>query len=146
MKTDTLPLELYKNNTELQLRITRMLQEDAHRWLESTQASNTERMKAFNAELEKLSGSDNTHLFTTMPIGLFWAMCQCNINDSHAIHQLLINNQAVFTAEMQKAVENWQNAVNNSIGAGGFTDTALKAFKLLGWGNAWSASENESND
>jgi len=34
---DELPIHLYKANAELQLRVTRLLQESGHRWIEAMQ-------------------------------------------------------------------------------------------------------------
>ena len=59
MSMETLPLDLYKANVELQLRITRLLQEGGHRWLESVQKSNLRSMEQTTAEIEGLLQTGN---------------------------------------------------------------------------------------
>ena len=42
MTTETLPLNLLKANAELQLRLTRLLQESSHQWLDSVKEASSQ--------------------------------------------------------------------------------------------------------
>jgi len=136
MSTETLPLDLYKANVELQLRITRLLQEGAHRWLESIQKSSAEGVAETTAEIDGLLGSANWQSIATLPAETFWRAFQHRVNDGQAINQLAIKNQAAFTAGLQQALESWQKAMIGVLGGSQSTQPLLQAFGQ--WGSAWA--------
>lgn len=74
MSIEALPLNLYKANTELQLRLTRLLQESGHRWLEATQQASSENISETTAEIEGLLRSANWQSLTTLPAESFWRL------------------------------------------------------------------------
>lgn len=145
MSMETLPLDLYKANVELQLRITRLLQEGGHRWLESVQQSSMRSMEQTTAEIEGLLQSANWQSLATLPTDTFWRLFQHGVNDSQTVSQLAIQNQAEFTAGLQEALDAWQKSV---MGVAANTSAALSVidiFKQWGapWANAASASDTQ---
>jgi len=143
MNTEILPVDLYKANVELQLRITRLLQEGALRWLESVQKSSAEGVAEITAGIEGLQGSANWQSMAMLPAETFWRAFQHRVNDGQAINQLAIKNQAAFTTGMQQALESWQKAVIGVLGGSQSTQPLLQAFGQLG--AAWAQPASADN-
>ncbi len=136
MSMETLPLDLYKANVELQLRITRLLQEGGHRWLESVQKSNMRSMEQTTAEIEGLLQTGNWQSLATLPADTFWRLFQHGVNDSQTINQLAIQNQTEFTTGLQAALEAWQKSV---IGVASNTSAAVPVMDIFKqWGAPWA--------
>lgn len=136
MSIEALPLELYKANIELQLRITRLLQEGGHNWLESAQKSSAEGIAETTAEIESLLSSASWQSLATLPSETFWRMFQHRVNDTQAINQLAIKNQATFTTGLQQALESWQKSVASVVGGSQTSQPILDLFKQ--WGAPWT--------
>ncbi len=114
MNTETLPLELYKANNGLQLRITRLLQESSHAWLEAAQQSSAAGMTETAARIESLSNSADWQALVTLPSGVFWRVFQEQLNGARATHQVTMRNQAAFVNGLQQALGSWQEAVSDA--------------------------------
>jgi hypothetical protein len=127
MNTEILPVDLYKANVELQLRITRLLQEGALRWLESVQKSSAEGVAEITAGIEGLQGSANWQSMAMLPAKTFWRAFQHRVNDGQAINQLAIKNQAVIGV----------------LGGSQSTQPLLQAFGQLG--AAWAQPASADN-
>mgnify|MGYP001637221164 CR=1 FL=1 len=145
MSMETLPLDLYKANVELQLRITRLLQQGGHRWLESVQQSSMRSVEQTTAEIEGLLQTGNWQSLATLPADTFWRLFQHGVNDSQTINELAIQNQTEFTNGLQEALEAWQKSV---MAVASNTSAALPVmdiFKQWGapWANAASASDTK---
>lgn len=141
MSIEALPLNLYKANTELQLRLTRLLQESGHRWLEATQQPSSENISETTAEIEGLLRSANWQSLTTLPAESFWRLFQSRITDTQTINQIAVKNQAAFTAGVQQALESWQKSVTEVVGATTSAQPFPDIFKQ--WGAIWQpAAEN----
>lgn len=67
MSTENFPVNLYKTNLELQLRIMQLLQDNRHRWLEGAQQRNTDAMAKTKTEIEGLSQAVGLQSLVTMP-------------------------------------------------------------------------------
>ncbi|MGO3132725.1 MAG: phasin family protein [Alcaligenes sp.] len=140
---ETLPLDLYKANVELQLRITRLLQEGGHRWLESVQKSSMRSMEQTTAEIEGLLKTGNWQSLATLPADTFWRLFQHGANDSQTINQLAIQNQAEFTTGLQAALEAWQKSV---IGVASNTSAAVPIMDIFKqWGAPWANAAGVSD-
>jgi len=144
MITDTLPLNLYKANTELQLRITRLLQEAGHQWLESVQQASTESIAETTAEIEGLLRSANWQSLATFPSESFWRLFQHRTGDVQLVNQIAIKNQAAFTTGLQQALENWQKSVVATIGNADAAQPLQDIMKQ--WGAAWKAAGGAKPD
>ncbi len=136
-------LDLYKANVELQLRITRLLQEGGHRWLESVQKSNMRSMEQTTAEIEGLLQTGNWQSLATLPADTFWRLFQHGVNDSQTINQLAIQNQTEFTTGLQAALEAWQKSV---IGVASNTSAAVPVMDIFKqWGAPWANAAGASD-
>ncbi len=145
MSMETLPLDLYKANVELQLRITRLLQEGGHRWLESVQKSSLRSVEQTTAEIENLLQTGNWQSLATLPADTFWRLFQHGVNDSQAINQLAIENLTKFTSGLQEALEAWQKSVLAVVSETSAAVPVMDIFKQWGapWANAASGSDTQ---
>ena len=145
MSMETLPLDLYKANVELQLRIPRLLQEGGHRWLESVQKSSLRSVEQTTAEIENLLQTGNWQSLATLPADTFWRLFQHGVNDSQAINQLAIEDQTKFTSGLQEALEAWQKSVLAVVSETSAAVPVMDIFKQWGapWANAASASDTQ---
>lgn len=135
MSNETLPLNLYKANIELQLRITRLLQEVGHHWLESTQRNSTESIAETNAKIEGLLRSSHWQSLATLPSESFFRVFEMRARDLQFTQQVAIRNQAIFTSGLQQALDSWQKSVAAAIGDSAATQPLQEV--LQQWMKAW---------
>lgn len=135
MSTHTLPLDLYKANAELQLCVTRLLQESGHEWLQTLQHASREGIAETNAEVEGLLQAANWQSLATLPSESFWRLFQQRTSDLQLASQVAIENQATFTNGLQQALEQWQKSVGSIMGSSDVAQPLQAIFKQ--WGAAW---------
>jgi hypothetical protein len=116
MSTETFSLDLYKANVELQLRLTRLLQESSHQWLEAVKSASAENIAEITAEIERLLHTANWQSLITLPSASFWRLFQQRTGDTQLVNQIALKNQAVFTGGLQQALESWQKSVTSAVG------------------------------
>lgn len=108
MSRKTSPLALYKANAALQWRLTRLLQENSHRWLQSLQQTSAGGMAKTTHEIEQTLNSANWQAMTTLPADSLRRMLQMCASDAETIQQAAWQNQAAFIAGLQQALQTWQ--------------------------------------
>lgn len=59
MSNETIPLNLFKANVELQLRLQRLMQENGQQWLENATRAGSESIAESGAEIESLLKAQN---------------------------------------------------------------------------------------
>ena len=111
MSCKTVPLDLYKANAALQLRLTRLLQENGHRWLHSLQQVSADGVAETSAEIEELLKSANWQTLATLPSESLRRLFQLRANDAGAMRQVALENQAAFVAGLQQALQAWQDEI-----------------------------------
>ncbi|HCE5828619.1 TPA: hypothetical protein NHK69_005145 [Pseudomonas aeruginosa] len=144
MSTETLSLDLYKANVELQLRLTRLLQESGHQWLEAVQRASAENIAETTAEIEGLLRTANWQSLATLPGESFWRLFQQRTGDAQLVNQIALKNQAVFTSGLQQALESWQKSVSSVVGGAGAAQPLQDIFKQ--WGAVWSDAVQPKQD
>lgn len=137
MSTENLSLDLYKSNVELQLRLTRLMQESGHQWLEAVQRTSTENIAETTNEIESLMRTGNWQSLLTLPSESFWRLFQQRAGDVQLLNQIALKNQAAFTSGLQQALENWQKSVSSVVaGSANATPALQDIFKQ--WGATWA--------
>lgn len=136
MHPETLSLDLYKANVELQLRITHLLQESGHQWLEIVQRSSADNIAETRAEIESLLRKADWQSLVTLPGESLWRVFQHRSGDAQQLNQIAVKNQAAFTSGLQQALENWQQSVAAVVGTSGAAQPMQDIFKL--WGSNWA--------
>lgn len=138
MNTNAPSLDLYKANVELQLRITRLLQESGQRWLEAVSHSGTDGFAEAGAEFAELLKAQDWQALSVLPNQVFWRQIQQRIEDTQAASELAIGNQSAFTDGLQQALRDWQKAVTEAVGEVGTVPQPFQDL-LKQWGAAWTA-------
>jgi hypothetical protein len=134
-----LPLSLYKANTELQLQITRLLQEASHRWLEAAHELSTEGIAETTAQIQGLLGSGDWQAATTLPAETFWRLLQGRLTDAQSVNQVAMKSQAAFADGVRQALAHWQGAVGAAFGVD--ADHAAFARLYQQWVQPWAAAQ-----
>ena len=78
MTDKTISLDLYKANAALQLRLTRLLQESGHHWLQSMQQTSAEGLAETSAKIEGLLQSASWQTLATLPTESFWRLLRAS--------------------------------------------------------------------
>ncbi|MEI2744448.1 MAG: phasin family protein [Ottowia sp.] len=76
MSNETIPLNLFKANLELQLRLQRLMQENGQQWLENATRAGSESIAESGAEIESLLKAQNWQELATLPAQAFWRQFQ----------------------------------------------------------------------
>jgi len=74
--SNELPIHLYKANAELQLQITRLLQESSHHWLEVMQQLSAGGVLETTSRIQGLQQAADWQALATLPSEVFWRLCQ----------------------------------------------------------------------
>lgn len=132
-----LPIQLYKANAELQLQITRLLQESGHRWLEAMQQLSTGSVEETTARIQSLQQAADWQTLATLPSEVFRRLYQGRVGDAQALAETAAKSQSAFVDGLRQALTTWQASVSETFGAGG--DAASFAHLFQPWTQPWSA-------
>ena len=132
-----LPIQLYKANAELQLQITRLLQESGHHWLEAMQQLSAGSMLETTSRIQNLQQAADWQALATLPSEVFWRLCQGRMGDTQAVGQAAAKSQAAFADGLRQSLSAWQASVSEAFGASG--DTASFAQLCQQWAQPWTA-------
>lgn len=141
MSTEALPLDLFKANLELHLRITRLAQENSQRWLEVASRAGNDGVAESSAEIENLLKAENWQALAALPTQAFWRQFQQRVGDTQTLVQAAVSNQTAFTQGLQQAVQEWQKAVNTAAGSADAIAPLQDLFKQ--WGAAWTTATDK---
>ena len=132
-----LPIQLYKANAELQLQITRLLQESGHHWLEAMQQLSAGSMLETTSRIQNLQQAADWQALATLPTEVFWRLSQGRMGDAQAVGQVAAKSQTAFANGLRQALTTWQGSVSEAFGASG--DAASFAQLCQPWTQPWSA-------
>lgn len=131
-----LPIQLYKANAELQLQITRLLQESGHHWLDAMQQINTGRVLESGARIQALQQVADWQALATLPVEVFWRLCQGQVGDGREVGEAATKSQTAFAEGLRQALATWQESVAGAFGASG--DSANAAQLYPQWTPPWA--------
>ena len=132
-----LPIQLYKANAELQLQITRLLQDSGHHWLEAMQQLSAGSMLETTSRIQNLQQAADWQALATLPSEVFWRLCQGRMGDTQAVGQAAAKSQAAFADGLRQSLSVWQASVSEAFGASG--DTASFSQLCQQWAQPWTA-------
>ena len=132
-----LPIQLYKANAELQLQITRLLQESGHRWLEAMQQLSAGGVEETTARIQRLQQAADWQALATLPSEAFRCLYQGRVGDAQAIAQTATRGQAAFVDGLRQALTTWQGSVSEAFGTSGDSAPFVQLFQP--WAQPWSA-------
>ena len=84
MSNETIPLNLFKANLELQLRLQRLVQENGQQWLENATRAGKDGIAESGAEIESLLKAQNWQELATLPAQAFWRQFQYHVGGAQA--------------------------------------------------------------
>jgi hypothetical protein len=116
MTAETFSLGFFKKNLELQLRLTKLLQENAQRCLENVVKASQDGVTESASAMDALFKAEGWQAFATLPSQAFWRVFQQRVTDSQAISKLAIENQKALTHGLQQALQEWQQCAVDSRG------------------------------
>lgn len=132
-----LPIQLYKANAQLQLQITRLLQESGHHWLTALQQMNTGHMLDTATRMQGLQQAADWQALATLPAEVFWRLCQGQVGSGREVGEAAAKSQTAFADGLREALVTWQAAVTEAFNANGDQDAATQLYQQ--WAQPWSA-------
>ena len=135
--SNELPIHLYKANAELQLQITRLLQESSHHWLEVMQQLSAGGVLETTSRIQGLQQAADWQALATLPSEVFWRLCQGRMGDTQAVGRAAAKSQAAFADGLREALTTWQASVSEVFGASGGTASFAQFFQQ--WTQPWTA-------
>lgn len=141
MSAQTIPLHLLKAQLELQMNLSRLMQESGQQWLEHAARSGPERIAATGNEIDGLHQTSNWQELATLPAQSFWRLTQLRMGHAQALAQTAMASQLTLVQGVQHAVQDWQHQVTGALGnVPGATDTTVPWSDLLArWTSAVQA-------
>ena len=142
MSNETIPLNLFKANLELQLRLQRLMQENGQQWLENATRAGSENIAESGTEIESLLKAQNWQELATLPAQAFWRQFQYHVGGAQALTQVAIKNQTTFTQGLQQAIQDWQKSVTQAVGQADAILPFQDIFKQ--WGAVWAKAQDKA--
>ena len=136
-----LPIQLYKANAELQLQITRLLQESGHHWLEAMQQLSAGSMLETTSRIQNLQQAADWQALATLPSEVFWRLCQGRMGDTQAVGQAAVKSQTAFANGLREALTTWQASVAGAFGTSGETASFVQLCQK--WIQPWNTPSTE---
>ncbi|MCE0734090.1 phasin family protein [Halomonas sp. G15] len=141
MSNEAIPLNLFKANLELQLRLQRLMQENGQQWLENTARAGNENIAESGAEIESLLKAQNWQELATLPAQACWRQFQHQMGGAQVMPQVAIKNQTTFTQGLQQAIQDWQKSVTQAVDQADSVLPFQDLFKQ--WGALWAKAEDK---
>ena len=135
--SNELPIHLYKANAELQLQITRLLQESSHHWLEVMQQLSAGSVLETTSRIQGLQQAADWQALATLPSEVFWRLCQGRMGDAQAVGQVAAKSQAAFANGLRQALTTWQESVSEAFGTSGYAASFTQHCQR--WAQPWTA-------
>lgn len=111
-----LPLNLYKANLGLQVKLGRLFQESGRQWIDYGYRLVNDGIVESNAEAEALLTAEDWQKLATLPAESFWRQLQQRFGDSQAVAQIAVTAQTDFARGLQEAVKAWQKETVQALG------------------------------
>ena len=111
-----LPLNLYKANLGLQVKLGRLFQESGRQWIDYGYRLVNDGIVESNAEAEALLTAEDWQKLATLPAESFWRQLQQRFGDSQAVAQIAVTAQTDFARGLQEAFQAWQQQTAGVLG------------------------------
>lgn len=139
MSNNALPLDLFKANLELQLHIARLLQESGQRWLAAASSSGRENLAEAGAGIEVLFKTQDWQALSALSSQAFLRQFQRRMESTQVASRFALGEQAAFAEGLQRAVQDWQKAVAETVGQASAVPQSFR--DMFGpWGAVWASA------
>ncbi|HEY2623491.1 MAG TPA: phasin family protein [Dyella sp.] len=134
-----LPLNLYKANTEFQLRVSKLVMENWKKWLELSSRAVDDGISESTARVEQLLKAQDWTALASMPGETFWRLLQQRMGDTEVNKQIAANVQAHFAQGLQEAVMTWQKDTSQALGSVGGVSAGNAPWNdvMAQWSKLW---------
>jgi hypothetical protein len=132
-----LPIQLYKANAELQLQITRLLQESGHHWLEAMQQLSAGGVLETTSRIQNLQQAADWQALATLPIRGVLAPVPGPYGRCPSGRPGCCQEPGGIRRWPARGADAWQASVSEAFGASG--DTASFAQLCQQWTQPWTA-------
>lgn len=141
-----LPLSLYKANSELQLRINKLVMENWKKWLELSTRAMDDGIAESQARVEQLLRAQDWTALASMPAETFGRLLQQRLGDADVTNQIAASVQAHFAQGLQEAIQIWQKDTARALGS--MSDVGSMANApwndvMAQWGRLWPWAEGK---
>lgn len=131
-----LPINLYKANAQLQLQVTRLLQESGHQWLEAMQQLSADGVLETTSRIQGLQQAGDWQALATLPSDVFRRLCQGRMDNAQAVGQVAAKSQAAFTTGLRQALAAWQESISEAFGSNTETPSFTQLYQQ--WAQPWT--------
>jgi Phasin protein len=140
-----LPLNLYKANTELQLRVSKLVMESWKKWLELSSRAVDDGIAESQARVEQLLKAQDWVALASMPGETFAHLLQQRMGDGDITNQIAANVQVRFAQGLQEAIQTWQQDTARAFGGIGDIGAANMPWSdmMAQWGRLWPMAEGK---
>jgi hypothetical protein len=141
-----LALNLYKTNSELQLRISKLVMENWKKWLELSTRAVDDGIAESQARVEQLLKAQDWAALSTLPAETFWHMLQQRMGDSNLTNHIAVNVQTHFAKGLQEAIQVWQQDTARAMGSVGDLGAVSQPWNdmMEQWGHMWPWAEGKA--
>lgn len=140
-----LPLNLYKANTEFQLRVGKLVMENWKKWLELSNRTVDDGIAESQAKVERLLKAQDWQALATLPGETFLRLLQQRMGDTTVTNQIAVQVQAHFAQGLQEAVLAWQQETARVLGSVGDASAAHSPWNdiMAQWGKLWPSVDGK---
>ena len=114
-----IPLELYKANLLLALRIGKLQQERGRRWLDTFEQAAGESVFESQQEIDRLAAGHDWASLMPVPGETFLHLMQQGVGAARTVAEVAVTNQTRFLAGLQEAFLLWQREAGKALGGAG---------------------------
>lgn len=114
-----LPIHLYKAHVELQLQITRLLQECGQQWFDAMRKVGAESTQETAKRIQGVHQVTDWKQLGALPSEDFWRAYQGHVGDVQTFTHAAAQSQALLAQGLGQALVNWQLTVSGALGAVG---------------------------
>jgi hypothetical protein len=132
-----LPIHLYKANAELQLQVTRLLQESGNHWLEAMQQLSTDGVQETTSRIQGLQQAADWQALATLPSEVFLRVFRGRMGNAQAVGQAAAKSQAAFANGLRQALVAWQESVSEAFSSSAETTSFAQVCQQ--WAQSWAA-------
>lgn len=114
-----IPLELYKANLLLALRIAKLQKERGRRWLDSFEQAVGESVFESQQEIDKVAAGHDWSSLMPLPGETFLRLMQQGVGVARTVAEVAVTNQTRFLAGLQDGFLLWQREAGKALGGAG---------------------------
>ena len=111
------PIHLYQAHVELQLQITRLLQECGQQWFDAMRKVGAESTQETAKRIQGVHQVTDWKQLGALPSEDFWRAYQGHVGDVQTFTHAAAQSQALLVQGLGQALVNWQRTVSGALGA-----------------------------